>query len=109
MAERMTKKERAYQLFSEGKDSSSPGVKALGLKFSTRYSYCSTWPKEGGPLSAPGTPSLMTEETRKKPRATVASKAISELEMIAEPTEEVNEEKEPEIPESKEKPKRAQA
>jgi hypothetical protein len=34
-----TKKAKAFQLFSEGKDASSPEVKALGLHKSTRFKY----------------------------------------------------------------------
>lgn len=102
MANRESKRERAYQLFSEGKDSSSPEVIALGMKSSTRYSYYSKWQKAGGAVSP--SPKDISE-------AKVKGKVISELGMIAEPKEEVNEEgekvneEEEGPPESKEKPK----
>jgi len=36
---------KAFQLFNEGKDSSSPEIKALGLKGGTRYTYYDNWKK----------------------------------------------------------------
>ena len=83
MSKKMTGKERAYQLFNEGKAVSSPEVKALGLKASTRYSYHTIWEKAGRPASAPGTPPA--SETKKKERV------VSELAMITKPTGEVKE------------------
>jgi len=41
-------KVKAFHLFDKGKDASSPEVKALGLKPSTRYSYYSNWNKGRG-------------------------------------------------------------
>ena len=70
----MTKKDEAFRLFDEGKVPSSPEMEGR-----SRYNYYYEWQKsEGGatPSSAP-----MSE---------AKVKVISELEMIAEPTEEVN-------------------
>jgi len=36
----MSKKDEAFELFDEGKVPSSPEVKALGLKGTTKYNYC---------------------------------------------------------------------
>ena len=75
----MTKKDEAFRLFDEGKVPSSPELKALLPKGRSRYNYYYEWQRsEGGatPSSAP------TSEAK--------GKVISELEMIAEPTEEVN-------------------
>jgi len=47
----MNKKAKAFELFSQGFESSSPEVKALGLKANTRYSYFSKWNKAGQPSS----------------------------------------------------------
>lgn len=58
MAKGKTKQERAYELFCEGKTSSSPEVKALDLKASTRYSYYSRWQTEGKPSSPPSSSPL---------------------------------------------------
>ncbi len=44
----MNKKAKAFSLFDEGKTSSSPEVKALKLKGSTRYTYYGDWKKERG-------------------------------------------------------------
>jgi len=48
-----SKKSKAYRLFSEGKTSTSPEVKALKLKASTRYRYFSRWNKTGKPDHVP--------------------------------------------------------
>lgn len=64
MPKRITKKEKAYRLFSEGKDSSSPEVKALGMKSGTRYVYYSMWQKEGRPSPAPSTPFVSEKEIK---------------------------------------------
>jgi len=51
------KKAKAFKLFNEGKDASSPEVKALGLKGGTRYTYHDEWKKskaEGGEPEAEG-------------------------------------------------------
>jgi len=42
-----SKKSKAYRLFSEGKQASSPEVKALKLKLNTRYNYFSEWNRTG--------------------------------------------------------------
>lgn len=99
MGKGRTAKEQAYRLFNEGKTASSPEVKVLGLKSSTRYSYHTMWEKAGRPASAPGTPPASEPKAK--------GKVISELEMIAEPTEELNEEEEEkeEGSELKQKPK----
>ena len=44
----MTKKEQAFALFSEGKTTSSPEVKAHKLKSQTRYNYYLEWQEGGG-------------------------------------------------------------
>jgi len=48
-----SKKSKAYTLFSEGKQSSSPEVKALKLKLNTRYNYFSEWQRTGKPDHIP--------------------------------------------------------
>ena len=65
MPKMKTRKDKAYKLFSEGKDASSPEIKALGLRATTRYSYYSRWKTEGEPLVAPGA-SLLPEKKAKK-------------------------------------------
>lgn len=108
----MSKKDKAFELFDEGKTTSSPEVKELKLKGATRYNYYAEWQKAGGVASP--SPKAISE-------AKVKGKVVSELKMIAEPKEEVNEEEEKvneegegekeeeeeekEPPESKEKPK----
>lgn len=44
----MSKKDKAFELFDEGKNPSSPEVKALKLKGSTKYNYYSEWLKKRG-------------------------------------------------------------
>lgn len=44
----MSKKEEAFELFSQGKRPSSPEVKALGLSAKTRYNYYQEWKKSNG-------------------------------------------------------------
>ena len=64
---RITKKERAFQLFSEGYGTSSPEVKALKMKGNTRWAYHNEWSKLGKPT--PGTepaPARSSERTAKK-------------------------------------------
>lgn len=59
-------KAKAFQLFDEGKNASSPEVKALGIKGATRYSYYSNWKKgraeggepEAGAVKLPGGESI---------------------------------------------------
>lgn len=69
----MNNKAKAFSLFDEGKTSSSPEVKALKLKGSTRYTYYDTWKKERG--MSPN--SKVTPAERK-----LKSKVINELEMV---------------------------
>jgi len=45
MAKEGSLKAKAFKLFEKGKDSSSPEVKALGLKGATRYVYYDNWKK----------------------------------------------------------------
>jgi len=47
----VTEKDRAFELFDEGKTASSPEVKALKLKGKTRYNYYAEWQKAGGAAS----------------------------------------------------------
>ena len=83
MDEKMTGKESAYQLFNEGKTVSSPEVKALGLKASTRYSYHTMWKKAGSPASAPGTPSPVREAGKQEIKSPARGKtALIEGETI---------------------------
>jgi len=44
----MTKRQAAFAYFDKGLSSSSPEVKALGLKSHTRYNYFLEWKKAGG-------------------------------------------------------------
>ena len=44
----MSKKEEAFELFSQGKRPSSPEVKALELSAKTRYNYYQEWKKSNG-------------------------------------------------------------
>jgi len=39
MSKKVSKKDKAFELFDEGKNPSSPEVKALKLKGSTKYNY----------------------------------------------------------------------
>lgn len=83
MDEKMTGKESAYQLFNEGKAISSPEVKALGLKASTRYSYHTMWKKAGKPASAPGTASPVREAGKQEIKSPARGKtALLEGETI---------------------------
>jgi len=52
MTKKVTEKEEAFRLFSEGKDAYSPEVKALKLKGKTRYNYYSEWQKLRGLISS---------------------------------------------------------
>ncbi len=84
----MNKKDKAFELFDEGKNPSSPEVKVLKLKGSTKYNYYSEWlKKRGDALPSSGTAG---EAKAKSGGAKVKGKVISELEMLAEPMEEVN-------------------
>jgi len=74
----VTKKEEAFKLFDEGKDTSSPEVKALKLKGGTRFNYYLEWQKKGGIASSSSEP---IGEAKRKGRA------ISELEMLVKPSE----------------------
>ena len=83
MDEKKTGKESAYQLFNEGKAVSSPEVKALGLKASTRYSYHTMWKKAGKPASAPGTASPVREAGKQEIKSPARGKtALIEGETI---------------------------
>jgi len=66
----LTKKELAFALFDKGYGPSSPEIKELKLRGSTRYSYISEWRKRQGATSSPQ-PTITD-----KPRKT-ASKATS--------------------------------
>lgn len=53
----MSKKEKAFGLFSQSKRPSDPEVKALGLSPKTRYNYFQEWkklPPSGQPAAMPG-------------------------------------------------------
>lgn len=49
----MSKKDKAYKLFSEGKRPSDPEVKALQLGGTTRYTYFGIWKAAGRPDHVP--------------------------------------------------------
>ena len=73
----VTRKDKAYKLFSEDHVPSSPEVKALGLSKGSRDSYYSEWKAEGQPA-----PSVERKAKAKAPapplgRETIA--AISEV------------------------------
>ncbi len=53
----MTRKEKAFKLFEEGKTASSPEVKALGLKGRTKYNYYLDWQKDRG-VTSPSSESI---------------------------------------------------
>lgn len=74
MAKRKTKKEKAYQLFNEGKDASSSEVKALGLKPSSRYSYYSRWCAEGQPIPLSEPSPLLSKESQRKEKVAVKAR-----------------------------------
>ncbi len=110
MDEKMTGKERIYQLFNEGKAISSPEVKALGLKASTRYSYHTMWKKAGKPASAPGTASLAREASKQKIESPARGKAalleretIKAISEVAEKKSKEKDEKSREMDEPEEK------
>ena len=48
-----SKKSKAYRLFSDGKTTASPEIKALHLKQATRYNYFSQWNRDGKPDHIP--------------------------------------------------------
>lgn len=81
-----SKKDKAFQLFAEGKLPISPELKALKLKGSTRYNYYYSWQRQGGITASP--------ESRSEAKVK-GSKVISELEMVV-PSEEVKGKKEEE-------------
>lgn len=68
---KVTRKDKAYKLFSEGFEPSSPEVKALGLSESSRYSYHSKWKAEGKPA-----PSAEQESKEAKEKPTVKAKTV---------------------------------
>lgn len=47
----MSKKNEAFELFSQGKRPSSPEVKALALSAKTRYNYYQDWKRQNGTVS----------------------------------------------------------
>ena len=63
----MSKKDKAFELFNDGKTPTSPEVKDLKLKGSTRYNYFYEWQRSTGSATTP--------------KATTG-KVISELEML---------------------------
>ena len=60
MAKKVNKKIKAYGLFAQGYEPSSPEVKALKLKYTTLHTYYSKWKSEGEP--SPPIESLEQEE-----------------------------------------------
>ena len=63
MAKKVNKKIKAYELFAQGYEPSSPEVKALKLKYTTLHTYYSNW-KTGGQPSP-----LLEEEVEGKSKA----------------------------------------
>lgn len=63
----MSKKEKAFALFDQGKRPSDPEVKSLGLKPKTRYNYYQLWKKlqAGDQLSEAPKPKPVTVVTPK--------------------------------------------
>jgi hypothetical protein len=110
MDEKMTGKERIYQLFNEGKAISSPEVKALGLKASTRYSYHTMWKKAGKPASALGTASPAREAGKQEIKspargktALIEGETIKAISEVAEKKSKEKDEKSREMDEPEEK------
>ena len=56
-------KDKAFALFHAGKTASSPEVKALGIKASTRYHYHSEWKSLGKPAHYPYKPKVVKSPT----------------------------------------------
>ncbi len=81
----MSRRAEAFSLFDEGKVPSSPEVKALKLKGSTRYTYYDAWKKE---KDIPPGSTVTSAEGKPK------GKVISELEMVVPSTEKETEGKE---------------
>ena len=51
----MSKKQKAFELFSQGKRPSDPEVKSLGLKSKSLYNYYQEWKKSSGAGQLTGT------------------------------------------------------
>ena len=98
MTEKVNKKEQAFALFDEGKTPSSPEIKALKLKGTTKYNYHLEWQKNRGiPTPSPkpaneAKPINQTKgETKPISEAKGEGKVISEFEMVVELSKEVRE------------------
>ena len=63
----MTKKDKAFKLFDEGKNASSPEVKALKLKGRTKYNYYRDWKIAKGAVQLHQKP-LVKQNQRVRPR-----------------------------------------
>jgi hypothetical protein len=61
---KVSKKQKAFQLFSEGKDASSPEFQALGLSGDTRRTYYWGWKKRGMPAGIVDSDSTSTPKTK---------------------------------------------
>lgn len=84
----VTKRERIYTLFDDGKSPSSPELKALGIKAQTRANYYFDWKRERG-IATISNP----------PPGTRAKGAISELQMVVPPKEAEGEDREAKVEE----------
>lgn len=112
---KVTRKDKAYKLFSEGYEPSSPEVKALGLSKSSRYSYYSKWKTEGQPAPVIEEKSKGTEkEAKLTVKAKTGLPGGETIAPISEPFVEESKGREEEpsptdegIEEGEEKPKRA--
>jgi hypothetical protein len=63
----MSKKEQAFELFSQGKRPSDPDLKALGLPNKTLYSYFQAFKKNGGSFKPSGTQIQPLSSTKEQP------------------------------------------
>jgi hypothetical protein len=63
----MSKKQQAFELFSQGKRPSDPDVKALGLGKRTGYNYFQQFKKNGGSSKTPGIQTLPLTSTNERP------------------------------------------
>jgi len=64
---KITRKDKAFKLFSEGFVPSSPEVKAIRLSKGSRYAYYSKWKAEGQPAPSAGQESKGVKEKATPP------------------------------------------
>jgi hypothetical protein len=63
----MSKKEQAFELFSQGKRPSDPALKALGLGNRTLYNYFQFFKKNGGSFKSSGMQTKELGSTKEQP------------------------------------------